>query len=514
MRLLDSRTLTFHEFDHEESRPEYAILSHRWEDDEVTHKDMRKHRARSEKKKGFAKIQSCAEQAREDGYSYFWVDTCCIDKASSAELSEAVNSMFRWYRNAAVCYAYLSDVPPSPPRHSRDYTDWVVSKFKQSVWFLRGWTLQELIAPQSLLFYACDWSPLGTKEELATAIQEETGVPSHVLVRADLSNTSLAQRMSWAAKRQTTRTEDIAYCLLGLFDISMPMLYGEGHRAFIRLQEEIIKTSDDMSIFAWVDPDASFATYSGLLARSPSCFAQCHGVRWVRPAANPPFERTNKGIRIALELTPADERPAESIAVLRGVHERTLLGGATIVGLHLHKIGDDQYARVALQRLVNAPNVMAESMGAGSPPLTTFFVRQSLVMETGDHSRACSVSLRIESNFLRLEAAQPAQFWDDKKALLSYPHPPMSIKHPPYFKLQATLASAVDTMHIAVDMSKPWGECVKVDAGWRMVTQAFQPLSLAYWIQCRKQGHPTVGINIRRGLFDHESRIILYVKAM
>ena len=105
MRLLDSRTLTFHEFDHEESQPEYAILSHRWEDDEVTHKDMRKHRARAEKKKGYAKIQSCADRAREDGYSYFWVDTCCIDKASSAELSEAVNSMFRWYRNAAVCYA-------------------------------------------------------------------------------------------------------------------------------------------------------------------------------------------------------------------------------------------------------------------------------------------------------------------------------------------------------------------------------------------------------------------------
>jgi hypothetical protein len=284
MRLLDSRTLAFHEFDHEESRPEYAILSHRWEEDEVTHKDMRKHRARAEKKKGFAKIQSCADRAREDGYSYFWVDTCCIDKASSAELSEAINSMFRWYRNAAVCYAYLSDVDVSsspPPRYSRHYKTWVdVSKVKQSAWFLRGWTLQELIAPRSLLFYAGDWSPLGTREELATAIQEETGVPRHVLVTADLSNTSLAQRMSWAAKRRTTRTEDIAYCLLGLFDINMPMLYGEGHRAFIRLQEEIIKTSDDMSIFAWVDPDASFATYSGLLARSPSCFALCHGVRW------------------------------------------------------------------------------------------------------------------------------------------------------------------------------------------------------------------------------------------
>jgi hypothetical protein len=510
MRLLDSRTLTFQEFFHEESRPEYAILSHRWEEDEVTHKDMRKHRALAEKKKGFAKIQSCAERAREDGYNYFWIDTCCIDKASSAELSEAINSMFRWYRNAAVCYVYLSDVGTLPKDLGDDWHAWAVSEFEQSAWFLRGWTLQELIAPRSLIFYARDWSSLGTREGLAYSIEATTGVPHHVLTTADLSNTSLALRMSWAAKRQTTRIEDNAYCLLGLFDINMPMLYGEGHRAFIRLQEEIIKTSDDMSIFAWVDPDASFATYSGLLAKSPSCFADCHNVRWVCPAANPPFERTNKGIRIALELTHIGERQAESIAVLRGVHKRTFFG-TTTVGLHLHKIGDDQYARVALQRLANIPEFIADRISVGSPPLTTFFVRQSLVMETGDHSRACSVALRVESDYIRLEAAQPAQFWDDKKALLSYPNPPMAIKHPPCFKLQLTSASTVDTIHITVDISKPWGECVEVDTEWRMLADPVQPLSPAYSIHCEKQGQGDVKIGIRRGLFDHESRIILDV---
>ena len=264
MRLLSSRTLDFHDFVEDESRPEYAILSHRWEDDEVAYKDMLKRRA--EGKKGLAKIRNCAKQALEDGFEYFWVDTCCIDKSSSAELSEAINSMFRWYRDAAICYVYLCDTPPAPEPCSTEYSAWE-ARFTQSVWFSRGWTLQEMIAPQTLIFYTRDWTAAGNKQQFASAIEAKTGVPRHVVVTGDLSNTSIAQRMSWAAHRQTTRTEDMAYCLLGIFDINMPMLYGEGNRAFLRLQQEIIKTSDDMSIFCWVDPDASYARYSGLLAR-------------------------------------------------------------------------------------------------------------------------------------------------------------------------------------------------------------------------------------------------------
>ncbi len=348
MRLLCSRTLDFHEFVEDQSRPKYAILSHRWEDDEVAYKDMRK--CRAEGKKGFAKIRNCAKQALEDGLDYFWIDTCCIDKSSSAELSEAINSMFRWYRDAAICYVYLYDTPPAPELSSPKYSAWE-TRFTQSAWFSRGWTLQEMIAPRTLIFYTCDWTVAGNKKQFASAIEAKTGVPRKVFVTGDLHSTSVAQRMSWAAHRQTTRTEDMAYCLLGIFGINMPMLYGEGNRAFLRLQQEIIRTSEDMSIFCWADPNTSFATYSGLLARSPLHFATCQDICWKPWYSNGwspslPFDSTNKGIRLAVNLRKVAEWPdvrGESVAVLEGV-ERT--GKFGMVGLCLQKVGNDQYARV------------------------------------------------------------------------------------------------------------------------------------------------------------------------
>ncbi|RYP01527.1 hypothetical protein DL764_006193 [Monosporascus ibericus] len=168
---------------------------------------------------------------------------CCIDKASSAELTEAINSMFRWYRNAEICYAYLSDIPSAKRIHQ---------KLERSRWFTRGWTLQELIAPAEVVFYSMDWDHVGTKSELSASISSITKIDASFLDSKNLMSASVAQRMSWAAHRETSRPEDIAYCLLGIFDINMPLIYGEGMKAFQRLQEEIIESYPmDYSFFAW-----------------------------------------------------------------------------------------------------------------------------------------------------------------------------------------------------------------------------------------------------------------------
>ncbi|KAI0363550.1 HET-domain-containing protein [Pilatotrama ljubarskyi] len=192
------------------------------------------------------KVKRLCECARSNGYRYVWDDTCCINKESSAELSEAINSMFDWYSPAEVCYVFLSDVSAAQDPAEKD------SAFRQSRWFTRGWTLQELIAPDDVVFLDQDWKPLGTKRNLASIIEEITGIDRGVLSHSvNLDSISVSRRMSWASKRETTRVEDEAYCLLGLFGIHMPTIYGEGHKAFRRLQEEILRRIPDQSIFAW-----------------------------------------------------------------------------------------------------------------------------------------------------------------------------------------------------------------------------------------------------------------------
>jgi hypothetical protein len=201
----------------------YAILSHTWGAEEVTFKDLKKRTYG--KKAGYKKIQFCGEQARRDGLQYFWVDTCCIDKSSSAELTEAINSMFRWYRESTKCYVYLSDV--SRPAVNSDDLAWEAA-FRISKWFTRGWTLQELIAPRSVEFFSRDGEPLGTKDSLEQQIYETTGIAIKALQGHHLSQFSHDDRKSWAANRKTTIEEDEAYCLLGIFDVNLPLIYGEG----------------------------------------------------------------------------------------------------------------------------------------------------------------------------------------------------------------------------------------------------------------------------------------------
>lgn len=209
--------------------PPYAILSHTWGQDceEVTFEDLMKNSGPG--KAGHDKIKFCAKQADKDGLRFFWVDTCCVKKSSDSELSQAINSMFRWYRRAARCYVYLSDVST----HKRKERDQILqntweSAFRESRWFTRGWTLQELLAPVSVEFFSKEHERLGDKKSLRQEIHETTGIPISALDGRPLVDFSIEERMSWAAKRNTKREEDKTYSLMGIFGVHMPTIYGEG----------------------------------------------------------------------------------------------------------------------------------------------------------------------------------------------------------------------------------------------------------------------------------------------
>ena len=290
MRLLDTATLEFREFIGSQI-PCYAILSHTWGEEEVSYQDLRDSQFGS--KAGFTKIKDCCTIAAGDGWSYVWIDTCCIDKTSSTELSEAINSMFDWYQEAAVCYAYLVDVPGSETNHAD-----LASSFRKSRWFTRGWTLQELLAPSTLIFLNRDWKSVGTRSSLSSAISMVTGISLSDM--ANIKHVSIARKMSWMSTRQTTRVEDMAYCLIGLFEVKMPLLYGEGRYAFIRLQLKIISKSDDETIFAW---DQCPVSGAGMLAPSPALFRSSGDIRQRSfDERRPPYSMTNKGLRMELLL--------------------------------------------------------------------------------------------------------------------------------------------------------------------------------------------------------------------
>ncbi|KAI4267306.1 MAG: hypothetical protein LQ337_008417 [Flavoplaca oasis] len=300
MRLLHTERLDFQEF-FDSQTPVYAILSHRWTGDEVSFQDF--DRCKKNRKPSFDKIRNCCSLAKKNGYEWVWIDTCCIDKKSSAELSEAINSMYAWYENARVCYVYLVDVSWSG--------DWETTRaeFRSSAWFTRGWTLQELLAPDEVLFFDLHWRFIGHKKvssdngrSLNRDISEVTGISGYDLQNEPLFSPTrecVAKKLSWLSRRSTTRVEDMAYCMLGLCSVNMPLLYGEGEKAFLRLQSEIIKQSDDESIFAWFCDEQGRSTsfMSGLIAPSPKCFAES-GQVFTGLAMNrkQPYFQTNKGL--------------------------------------------------------------------------------------------------------------------------------------------------------------------------------------------------------------------------
>lgn len=383
IRLIDTATLRPSLYESDKDTPQYAILSHTWEyGKEVTLQELEElgveeistplysvpdrdsyyypaHPTRN--RSGFTKIVECCCKARLHGLEYVWIDTCCIDKKDPTELGEAINSMFRWYQHATVCYVYLSDInltsisdwelhverdelhlkdlegkkaygglfagsqrvfteylgetqeaarrKHQDARARRRWLHQALSKpLERCRWLTRGWCLQELIAPRTMSFYDTRWQLIGPKEGLARTLSGVTGVPEGVLLHEDpLDGIPIAAKMSWAGRRQTTRVEDRAYCLLGIFGIYMPLLYGEGDHAFLRLQEEIIKRSNDLSIFAplamGMDTDRRVTHGHGnlvpheLFASGPEAFRNTkHIIRSQSQTGFGSFAMTNNGL--------------------------------------------------------------------------------------------------------------------------------------------------------------------------------------------------------------------------
>ncbi|KAM5546180.1 hypothetical protein V8D89_000306 [Ganoderma adspersum] len=211
------------------------------------------------------KVREACAVARANGFRFIWVDACCIDRSSSSELSEAITSMYSWYASAAVCYAHLADVPIEDDHRAQD------SCFRESRWFMRGWTLPELVAPRDVIFLSQDWQVIGTKSGLADLVEEITGVSREAFLHLKpLAEFSLAQRLSWASQRETMLVEDEAYSLLGIFGVDMPIRYGEGEPAFRRLQEEIMSRVPDHSLFAWGDVYTGSEPDPGLFSSTPA----------------------------------------------------------------------------------------------------------------------------------------------------------------------------------------------------------------------------------------------------
>ena len=333
--------------------PPYAILSHTWGEEEVNFHDWEKRGNRGISTwKGYEKVKQFSERAALDGFDWVWIDTyvefisgattsvlqqfintvfdrrtsCCIDKKSSAELSEAINTMFRWYKNAAVCYVYLSDCEWCP-----DATV-IRQRLRQSRWFTRGWTLQELIAPRFAKFYAKDWRKIADKEELYDLLSDVTGIDEAVLQGASVADISVARRMSWASRRKTSRGEDMAYSLLGLFDVNIPLIYGEGRlKAFRRLQEAIMNTTHDQSLFAWGrvvewEADSMRAADFYYVGREP--------LEWKPPEEREPllglFAESPADFESSGNITPVDHAYAH---ILNRDRPPTMVNGGALVNI-------------------------------------------------------------------------------------------------------------------------------------------------------------------------------------
>lgn len=344
MRLINTATLHLEDFTLRDIPP-YAILSHTWGEDEVTFQDMMASKPGMRTKHGYDKIVETCRLAMERGLGYAWVDTCCIDKSSSAELTESINSMFGYYARSGICFAYLVDFHPGLGEESINLCRW----------FTRGWTLQELIAPRVLSVYDRCWNYVGSRDSLIEVISATTRIPAAALSQPWLRGTfSIAERMSWASRRCTTREEDMAYCLLGIFDINMSLIYGEGSRAFQRLQEEILKRDNDMTIFLW-KAGRELGTFEpaiqgmSLLASSPALFSESAGITPL-VIHFPEFSMTNKGLLVApdtpLRIVPmASERFGGVICMYLGRKQQADSPNITVVMLPLRKLGPSLFCR-------------------------------------------------------------------------------------------------------------------------------------------------------------------------
>ncbi|KAK7462442.1 hypothetical protein VKT23_008041 [Stygiomarasmius scandens] len=341
MRLLNTQTLQLRDF--YTDIPKYAILSHTWGLEEVTFQDIQPGSSEFSlrSKAGWYKVENACAHARRHDFEWIWIDTCCINKDSSAELSEAINSMYQYYEDSVVCYAYLPDVLAGEDPRA------IESSFRNSRWFKRGWTLQELLAPPYVVFLDQEWTEIGTKWRLRDVISVITSIPAQVLEDGDVYKFSIAQRMSWAAYRKTTRPEDVAYCLMGIFGVNMPSIYGEGaEKAFMRLQLEIIKISDDRSIFAWVSQ--FYEEQSGLFARHPFEFRASGEVGIAeagKMAHKSLYSFGNNGLRIHMHLVPASPSFGDVTGLfLASLHCQSEMDGSW-PSIYLRLVEGERYVR-------------------------------------------------------------------------------------------------------------------------------------------------------------------------
>lgn len=408
MRLINCHTLLLEEFvDHRQVK--YAVLSHTWEKgEEVLFDEFRHHQA--EEKKGWTKIKQTVRLAQDDGLDYAWIDTCCIDKSSSAELTEAINSMFVWYRNSEVCYAYLADHDASDSR----------ANIAVSNWFKRGWTLQELVAPSRVRFYDQAWSSMKTKRDLCNRLAIITGIdkqilkaPKESMLEELLSAVPVARKMSWASRRVTTRTEDTAYCLLGIFGINMPLLYGEGDRAFVRLQEEIVRNTNDLTILAWtmdIPDQTPWDPFVSIFAHHPSGFRDSNDLVTANDAIYAPdFAVTNKGLKFHhvlhfnhnLRLHMLDLNCFDSI------------GPDRRLGICLKHQGASVYSRAWPDRLA----VRNETID-GPSEITTFFLMTKRVSKLLSNTQQRSFRIVFQRHGsenlegLTTQSMNPGNLWD------------------------------------------------------------------------------------------------------
>lgn len=394
MWLLNTRTLKLENFVGDKDVPAYAVLSHCWgkPSEELSFGDVI---GQDGYRAGYHKVVNFCQKAKKRRFRYVWVDTCCIDKKSSAELSEAINSMYSWYEGASICYIHLHDV-------------WKRKDLDQSKWFLRGWTLQELLAPKKAYFFNRNWQPIASRNVLAPKIEKITGIPRRALREFNRDEFCTGEKMSWAANRDTTRREDRAYCLLGLFDVNMALLYGEGNKAFQRLQEEIMKVSSDMSIFLW---QGEQSPSNGMLAASPQDFNNVPE-RLKHPIFRGYFNVSqgwtinNAGMRVKLLLSPYLLGTDLEAIFLAYLHQpfRSTEYGIFIERLEGSALEVPSYRRVAVDNELWTDDRRRVMDHTGGFVEEVFITREPFVRHIVDGNRGCYVNFRLTES-LRIRKA-------------------------------------------------------------------------------------------------------------
>lgn len=448
----------------------YAILSHTWEKapesdhtSEVLFDDFQdgSHRRNKTNEAGWRKIERACREAKNfgKGLDYVWVDSCCINKKDVAELSESINSMFQWYAQSTVCFAYLSDA-------DSDGLD------PTSKWFTRGWTLQELVASPKVRFYNCDWQFIGGKFKLSDELAEITGIDTVILEATDeqsiarrLYEIPVCQKMSWASMRQTTKVEDTAYCLLGLFGIHMPLLYGEREAAFRRLQEAIANKYNDLTILAWKSEDmrhhshcfkhamydfqkseldgpvrklASFEYYHGVFACSPRDFKQSGLIRSCFPHPsifNSEYSITNKGLKMVSTLRKGNTYGSYMMPLLccelqttRVCSKRPTVKRRPL-GIFLKWVGGTTYVRANCTELKSMQPGDLEQ-GPGQDEFFLALSMEQLPNSVNDLQRG---SIRLQQRIdlsipgtdlsIRITKVSPGFMWDNKQGIFyTYGH--------------------------------------------------------------------------------------------